>query len=137
MSTSERWGRPAFARAPAGKPFVLMPPVFCLSPAWCMFGRRPAMRFLWTLSWIALFSQGAVAQQPRLASIDGIVVERDSGVPIARANVELRRTQARGANASSDLSRLQEQIDAVSSAVVVTGGTSGGTAAVAPTSRVA
>jgi hypothetical protein len=95
------------------------------------------MRFLWTLSWIALLSQGAVAQQPRLASIDGIVVERDSGVPIGRANVELRRTQARGANTSSDLSRLQEQLDAVSSAVVVTGGTSGGTAAVAPTSRLA
>jgi hypothetical protein len=37
--------------------------------------------------------QGGAAQQPPTGSIEGAVVERDTGVPIARANVELRRAQ--------------------------------------------
>jgi hypothetical protein len=44
--------------------------------------------------WLALLSHSAVAQpQMRLASIEGMVVERDTGAPIADANVELRRVQ--------------------------------------------
>jgi hypothetical protein len=95
------------------------------------------MRFLWTLSWIVLLSQGAVAQPPRLASIEGVVVERESGAPIARANVELRRTQGPAANAATDLARLQEQFLIVGAASAIAGGgTAGGTAAAAATSKV-
>ena len=95
------------------------------------------MKFLWTAALLSLFSAGAVAQQPRLASIEGIVVERESGAPMARANVELRRTQAPGANAASDLIRLQEELAVTNAAIAnVGGGTAGGTAPVAATSKV-
>jgi hypothetical protein len=52
------------------------------------------VKLLWTIAWLTLISQGAAAQQPRLASIEGTVVERDSGAPIGRAFVELRKMQA-------------------------------------------
>lgn len=52
------------------------------------------MRLLSAVVWLALLSHAAVAQpQFRTGSIEGNVVERDTGAPIASANVELRRVQ--------------------------------------------
>jgi hypothetical protein len=52
------------------------------------------MRLFGTVVWIALLSQAATAQLPiRGGSIEGVVVERSTGVPIVGANVELRRVQ--------------------------------------------
>jgi hypothetical protein len=56
------------------------------------------VRFLTTLAFLALLAHGASAQQPRFASIEGTVAERDSGAPMGRAFVELRSVQARPAS---------------------------------------
>jgi hypothetical protein len=52
------------------------------------------MRLLSAVVWLAFLSHAAVAQpQFRTGSIEGNVVERDTGAPIAGANIELRRVQ--------------------------------------------
>lgn len=84
-----------------------------------------AMRALWSLLLLTVLTSGAAAQT---TSIEGRVVARDSGQGIANANVELRLA---GPSGQSD-EALALTLENLSRAAR----TSGGTASIAPQSRV-
>lgn len=103
------------------------------------------MRRLWTIGWLLLLAQGATAQQPGLGSIEGKVIDRESGAPVARAHVELRRavtvsgtvTTRRMLELTAAAENAKLFIGSAGTAAPAGGPTSGGTQSVAPDSRVA
>jgi hypothetical protein len=98
------------------------------------------MRLLAIVTFVTALVTGASAQQNSSATVEGRVLARDSNTPIAGANIELRP-----ATASSSDPRLPGIMTFNPADLVATGGvpvigtsaTSGGTALLAATSRIA
>src|SRR5262245_7960637 len=78
---------------------------------------------------LARFTQRPSAQQPRGATIEGVVVERESNAPIGRASVELRRIQT-GPQQPGNLGNVDGLVVLLDRGAG--GPTAGGTASVAP-----
>jgi hypothetical protein len=104
------------------------------------------MRRLWTIGWLLLLAQGATAQQPGLGSIEGKVIDRESGAPVARAHVELRRAvTVSGVVTTRSMLELTAAAENAklflgssgTAAPAASGPTSGGTQSVASDSKVA